>query len=201
MKTPKNWNDVSLKQLIEIEAIRNDKSIDKEIYPDITRSLLILSLFTGIPYSEYEQIPLNKLQEEISKIKFLSELPKTEVVRKFYHKGYYWKVNFDLKELTAQQFINHYELTKDSEKIFENANKLMAIYCVPQRFFIKSKMTDERKQELMKDCPVSVIYPLVVFFCNLFPILFEGIKDYLNQADEFLTETMTKVEKLNQQAT
>ncbi len=71
MKTPKNWNDVSLKQLIEIEAIRNDKSIDKEIYPDITRSLLILSLFTGIPYSEYEQIPLNKLQEEISKIKFL----------------------------------------------------------------------------------------------------------------------------------
>ncbi len=106
-----------------------------------------------------------------------------------------------MKELTAQQFINHYELTKDSEKIFENANKLMAIYCVPQRFFIKSKMTDERKQELMKDCPVSVIYPLVVFFCNLYPILFEGIKDYLNQADEFLQKTMSKVEKLNQQAT
>lgn len=200
MKTPKNWKDVSLKQLIEIEAIRNDKSIDKEPYPDLTRSLLILSLFTGVPYDEYEAKPLDQLKQEVSRLSFLSKLPEAKLIRKFYHRGYFWRVNFDLKKLTAQQFINHYELTKDTEKIFENANKLMAIYCVPQRFFMKSKMTDERKQQLMQDCPISVIYPLVLFFCNLYPLLLEATEDYLKQASNQLKETMEKVENLNQQA-
>jgi hypothetical protein len=200
-KLPKSWNDVSLKQLIEIEAIRNDKSIDNELYPDLTRSLLILSLFTGVPFEHYENKPINDLHKELNKLKFLTELPKAEFIKSFYHKGYKWKVEFDLKQLSAQQFINHYELTKDSTKVFENAHKLMAIYCSPKRLWIKTKMTDERKQELMMNCPISVVYPLTLFFCNLYPILFEGIKDYLNHASQFLNQTWEKVENLNQQAT
>ena len=44
-KLPTSWNDVTLRHLIEIENIRNDKSIDGEPYAEITRSLLMLSLF------------------------------------------------------------------------------------------------------------------------------------------------------------
>ena len=200
-KLPKSWNDVSLKQLIEIEAIRNDKSLDSEPYPDITRALLILSVFTGKPFEQYEQMPLDSLKNDISKLSFMTNLPDAGLVKFFYHKGYVWRVNFDLQKLTAQQFINHYEISKDHFKILENANKLLAMYCVPSRFFVKSKMDDNKKSELLKDCSVGVIYPLVLFFCNLYPNLLEATKDYLNKANNQLKETMEKVENLNQQAT
>lgn len=201
MKTaPKDWGDVTLNQLVEIEAIRNDKSIDKELYPNLTRSLLILSTFTGIPYAEYEKMPVAKLKNEIKKIAFLNKLPSEKKINKFWCKGYIWNVTFDLKNLSAQQFINHYELTKDTEKIFENAHKLMAIYCEPTRIIYKPKLTDEEKSEILRHCPVDVIYPLVLFFCNLYPLLLEGIEDYLKQANTMLKETIEKAINQNQQA-
>jgi len=199
-KAPKDWSDVTLNQLIEIEAIRNDKSIDKELYPDLTRGLLILSTFTKIPYSEYEKLPIAQLKSEIAKISFLGKLPTEKKINKFYCKGYVWNVTFDLKTLSAQQFINHYELTKDTDKIFENAHKLMAIYCEPTRIIYKPKLTDEEKAELLRHCPVDVIYPLVLFFCNLYPLLLEGIEDYLKLANTMLSETMERAIKENQQA-
>ena len=199
-RLPKDWHQVNLKQLIEIEAIRNDKSLDSEPYPDITKALLILSVFTGIPYDEYEQMPLDNLKKDIAKLSFMTQLPDAELIKFFFHKGYMWRVNFDLQKLTAQQFISHYEITKDTEKILENANKLLAMYCVPSRFFVKSKMKDEQKGELLKDCSVGVIYPLVLFFCSLYPLLLEATKDYLSKANEQLKETMEKATNQDQQA-
>ena len=197
-KTPKKWSQVTLKDLIEIEAIKNDKSIDKELYPELTRYLLILSLFTGIPYSVYEQMPINKLKQETKKLNFLNELPKAGQVKYFFCRNYVWKVNYDVKKMTAGQFISHYELTKDHNKIFENANKLLALYCQPQWFGIKKKMTDEEKAERLLHAPVDAVYPLVLFFCRLYPSLLEAIKDYLTQAKEMLDQKLEK--EINQQA-
>jgi len=195
-KLPKSWDDVTLRHLIEIENIRNDKSIDKEPYADLTRNLLMLSLFTGIPFGFYEEMPLSELKEDIKSIEFLKELPSENPRKKFKCGGYSWKVNFDINELTANDFVEHYELTKDSTKVISNANKIMALYCQPYKFGFKKKLENKDKAEILKETPIAVIYPLVVFFCNLYPTLLEAIRDYLSSADKIL---MNKLEEINQE--
>jgi hypothetical protein len=195
-KLPKSWDDVTLRHLIEIENIRNDKSIDKEPYADLTRNLLMLSLFTGIPFGFYEEMPLNELKEDIKSIEFLRELPSDKPRKKFKCGGYSWRVNFDINELTANDFVEHYELTKDSTKVISNSNKILALYCHPYKFGFKKKLENKDKAEILKESPITVIYPLVVFFCNLYPTLLEAIKDYLSSADKIL---MKKLEEINQE--
>lgn len=194
-KLPKSWDDVTLRHLIEIENIRNDKSIDKEPYADLTRNLLMMSLFTGIPYGFYEEMPLNELKEDIKSIEFLKELPSDKPRKKFKCGGYSWKVNFDINELTANDFVEHYELTKDTTKVISNANKIMALYCQCYKYGFKKKLENKDKAEILKETPITVIYPLVVFFCNLYPTLLEAIKDYLSSADKIL---MKKLEEISQ---
>jgi hypothetical protein len=192
-KLPKSWDDVTLRHLIEIENIRNDKSIDKEPYADLTRNLLMLSLFTGIPFGFYEEMPLSELKEDIKSIEFLKELPSENPRKKFKCGGYSWKVNFDINELTANDFVEHYELTKDSTKVISNANKIMALYCQPYKFGFKKKIENKDKAEILKETPIAVIYPLVVFFCNLYPTLLEAIRDYLSSADKILTNKLKEI--------
>ena len=192
-KLPKSWDDVTLRHLIEIENIRNDKSIDKEPYADLTRNLLMMSLFTGIPYGFYEEMPLNELKEDIKSIEFLKTLPSDKPRKKFKCGGYSWKVNFDINELTANDFVEHYELTKDTTKVISNANKIMALYCQCYKYGFKKKLENKDKAEILKETPITVIYPLVVFFCNLYPTLLEAIKDYLSSADKILTKKLEEI--------
>ena len=194
-KLPKSWNDVTLRHLIEIENIRNDKSIDGEPYAEITRSLLMLSLFTGVSYEEYESMPISSLKKEISSIEFLKELPNTKVVKSFKCGGYKWVVKFDINELTAQQFVEHYELTKDSDKVISNANKLLSIYCEPRKFGFKKKIEIKQREEILKDAPINAVYPLTVFFCNLLTILYEDLKDYLNSADKMMAKKLREIDR------
>lgn len=194
-KIPKSWNDVTLKHLIELENIRNDKSIDAEPYAEITRNLLILSLFTGISFEKYETMPMSELKSDIEKIAFLNVLPDSEIKKKFKCGGYTWKVLFDVNEMSAQELVDHYELTKDGSKVIENANKLMALYCKPYKFGFKKNIDYKLKAEILQDAPISVLYPLVVFFCNLYPLLLEGIEDFLKVANQ---ELKMKFEEINQ---
>lgn len=192
-KLPKSWNDVTLRHLIEIENIRNDKSIDGEPYAEITRSLLMLSLFTGVSYEEYESMPISSLKKEIKSIEFLNELPNGEPVKKFKCGGYSWKVIFDVNEFTAQEFVNHYELTKDPTKVMQNADKLLAIYCKPYKFGFAKKLEQNKICEILKDAPIKVIYPLTLFFCNLIMILSEDLKVYLNNADKIMAKKLREI--------
>lgn len=195
-KLPKSWNDVTLKHLTEIESIRNDKSIDGEPYAEITRSLLTLSVFTGVSYEEYESMPISSLKKDIKSIEFLNELPSGEPVKKFKCGGYSWKVVFDVNEFTAQEFVNHYELTKDPNSVMKNANKLLAIYCKPYKFGFAKKLNQDKICEILKDAPIKVIYPLTLFFCNLITILSEDLKAYLNSADKMMAK---KLKEINQE--
>jgi hypothetical protein len=138
-------------------------------------------------------MPLSELKEDIKSIEFLKELPSENPRKKFKCGGYSWKVNFDINELTANDFVEHYELTKDSTKVISNANKIMALYCQPYKFGFKKKIENKDKAEILKETPIAVIYPLVVFFCNLYPTLLEAIRDYLSSADKILTNKLKEI--------
>ena len=47
-RLPKDYTEVTISQLIELKAIDDDKSIDTEPAPELTRALLRLSVFNEI---------------------------------------------------------------------------------------------------------------------------------------------------------
>jgi len=69
----------------------------------------------------------------------------------------------------------------------------MALYCQPYKFGFKKKIENKDKAEILKETPIAVIYPLVVFFCNLYPTLLEAIRDYLSSADKILTNKLKEI--------
>ena len=187
---PKSWADVSLKQLIQIEEITNDKSLDKDFAPEYTRGLLKLSVFTGESLDYYEALPIKEGRALIQSISFLNEYPKETAVNKFKCGGYTWKVSCDVNNLSGGQVIDHYEFTKNQDKILANCNKLMAMYCTPYKYFRKVKLSDKEKGELLQDVPVQVVYPLTVFFCKVYPLFLKATTDYLEKATEDLKKEM-----------
>jgi hypothetical protein len=188
-KLPKSWNDVTVPQLIQLEEIRTDKSIDEQISPSLVRSYLILSLFTGMPYDYFESMKISEAKKLIEKIAFINSYPPDNIVNYFWCGGYRWKVNINLNNLTGGNLIDHYELTRDQDKILINCNKILAMYCEPlSLMFFKKEMSYEKKCEILLKAPVQVVYPLTVFFCRLYPQLLEVTKDYLIKAEKEMKE-------------
>lgn len=189
-KLPKSWADVTVPQLIQIDEVKNDKSIDEDLYPNITRNLLILSIFTGIPYEEYESMPMSEWKKDLAQIDFINEMPQDKIVQDFSCGGYYWKVNHKVSELSAKQMVEHYELTKDPTKILFNANKIMALYCEPYKWGRKIKLSDEQIQNALVKCPINVLYPLTFFFAKAYPHYLKVTTDYLKKAEIEIQEML-----------
>lgn len=188
-KLPKGWHEVTVPQLMQLEEIQADKSINNEISPALVRTYLILSLFTGFPYEHFEEMKIIEAKKLAEKISFLSVYPSENAVQYFWCAGYRWKVNFNIDNLTGGNVIDHYELSKDPERVLQNCNKLIALYCTPYKFmFFKKKMDEKKKAELLIKAPVQVVYPLTVFFCKLYPLLLDSIKDYLRKQEKEMRE-------------
>lgn len=187
-KLPRSWADVTIPQLMELEAIEKDTSIDKELFPAITRGIYRLGVFTKIPAEKYEEMSQKAILDEIRKIDFLKEYPKEKAVQHFYCGGYFWKVNHKVQDIKAKELIDHYELTKEPHLIMAHCHKIMALYCTPYKYFRKVKMDNIEKSNILINAPVQVIYPLTVFFCKVYPHLLNATKDYL-------TKITTEMEK------
>lgn len=197
-RLPKDYTEVTISQLIELKAIDDDKSIDTEPAPELTRALLRLSVFNGVPYEELEQMPISDLKSDLKKMDFLNTLPSDKPIEWFKCGGYWWKVNFDITKLTAGNYIDMDMWVKDPEMILSNSHKILSVFCQPFKWLRKyNKLTDEEKYEKLKHCPVSVAYPLSVFFCNLFNSLIESIPDSLLNESKQLMKEAQELRNLN----
>ena len=196
MKLPKSWADVTVPQLIELEAINNDESLKSEPYPDITKALLTLSLFSGESYEFLEGQPISYWKPQLKKLAFLDSMPSERAVQKFRSGGYTWRVNFDLKKLSAGEYIDLYELTKDKTIILQNSGKILSLFCTPCNLFGQKVNIDKlKKQELLYNAPVNVVYPLTVFFCNLLKAYTEIIEGYLISLNQKANQEMKELKK------
>lgn len=194
-KLPKDYSEVTIKQLIELKAIDEDKTIDTEPAPHLTRALLRLSVFNDVPYEELESMPISELKDDIKKLGFLDTLPSDKKVEWFKCGGYWWKVNYDITKLSAGSYIDLDMYVKDPDKVLENTHKIMALFCTPFRWLRKTTLKDEVKWDKLRDVPVSVAYPLTVFFCNLFKNLIESLPDYLQKESENLMKEAKELQE------
>lgn len=186
-KLPKSWKDITLEQYADIYDITQQKPDTSNPFWELDQHCQLLSVVTGDPYDKLIDLQTAEIKKRFRAISFLSTPPAEKQIRSFRTGGYRWHVNYDITRGTASQYIDISELSKETHNLIHNAPQIMAVYCEPTRFNpIKLKwepveMSHSDKVELLKRCPVSVAYPLTVFFCKVWKNLISNTGGYLSQ--------------------
>lgn len=184
---PKDWSEVTLSQFQQITTIQNVANAT-----DIMQDLEILSILSDTPVDTIANISIKDLKKLNQAISWMAQLPSSGIIDKivFDKKTYYF--NHKLNDLMLSQYIDLCTYTKNNNDIIHNAHRIMTIF-VSQKGQDYTMANIEKNAELFKEMPMSVVYPMVVFFCNLYNNFVNAIRDYLESETN---KEMLEVEKM-----
>jgi len=173
----KQWSNITVGQYQRAAEIISEKEWTK-----LKKTVHLVALVTGKPLSEVRGWTPSKYGREAKAIEFLFEPIDMEMKleRKFKLDKWYW-VSFEITSLTAGQQDDISGVLAgqyiDAQSTLERCNdmaqiipRLLAIICLPMRWTWKGRQPipydgdlNEREQ-VMKDLPMKVAYPIAVFF-------------------------------------
>ena len=158
---PTKWEDVTLKQFQEIERFYEDKDKDFDVRE-------VLHIFTNHSIDEINALPLEFLEEIMSKMAFLQEKPEE-------------KKPTNSVEINGERYTIH---TENKLKVGEyvgadtamkgdkhNYAAILAILCRKDGELYDSKFENEVLEDrirMWEEVPVTEILPLIGFFLQLY---------------------------------
>lgn len=200
MKLPKNWNDITIGQFIDLlPSNYKDKN-------DVEQIIHTLKVVTNSTIEEVRKVSIEDARAYSKKLSFLNELPKGKVQLKFKLKGVRYVVEPDANKCSAGTYMSTMHifqgLQKDQEHIDKNLHIILAQVIKPTKFNwrkLKREFVDVDIMELAKllyeELPVSIAYPIIVFFCKLSKELTPIIEDYSTKKLKEVTEQLQEVER------
>jgi hypothetical protein len=183
MKLPKSWYDINIEVFAQVYNILQ---IDcKTPIERLDQNAQLISLLGGIHYDIVMNWSVNQMKDEFNKISFVRNLPSDFKNSQFKLGGFTWKVNRDITKLTAAQYIDLSSLTENPDSIMDNLPSLLCLFCSPHKkkwFKLKPIELDfKTKREILKRTPVTIAYPLAVFFCKVLENLIIDIAPFLKE--------------------
>jgi len=185
---PKSWNEVSIKDFHNIQRIiqKEQDELDKEIS--------LLAYLHGTSQSEIENFSISKISHEIKKLSFLSNTDMGGLNVSFKIKGRRYRANIFTQTLSAAQFMDITEFTKENP--LDNAHKILAAICEEMTGvwpFRKAKKYDgkdvlKRAEIFYEHLPIGIAYPICVFFCESFQNYFPAMENFLRKEIKKLTK-------------
>ena len=188
VRVPTSWEDVTLRQFIELSKVP-DMGFSKE-----DANLRILSILTGIDDSELYELPVGELAKINALVKFIESKDSLFPVKykiKIKDKRYKfeWKTNL----LTSGEYIDIQEYLKSKN---DNLHKILAIYLKPINIFgfrIKSKYKkniygkyiqtlesrEETAQFLLDNITMDKVFAMSGFFLQTWGVLMKATQAYL----------------------
>jgi len=181
-----NYNQLTIKQFLQCKTIA-------ELEPDpITRKVKMLSSITGHPVDEIESLPITVLVRKLKEFSEIESLqPNSKVKMKFKVGGQRFECVWKLQELSASQYIELCEWTKDKEQIVYNIHKILASVCVKRTWFGRSKYNGDKHKEVAdlfyNQMKIAQAYPIMLFFCRFFQELANNMLTYLEDQKDQLS--------------
>ena len=182
---PTSWNDITLSDYKKVYHI----IISDEYESDIEK---MIDIVLELSRTNINTAPLGS----IKKIEFMlhPELIPNKIPKAFAFKGKIYKPFLNFKSLNAGQYIDLTSYTKNPDKIIDNMNYLMSIMCSPVNWIGIRKKYDGagmmKRAEIFNDLPITVAYPLCVFFCQNLENSIESMQDYLANRAETLVKNL-----------
>jgi len=206
IKIPNSWDDISIGQYIELRPV-----LAAEM-SDIERLIHILAVILRQPTQEVKKIKLKNVKEINKEMSFLwkEELP-TELQNIFQIDDQWFEIVLDARELNAGQYMSVSTKLKDVDSdpnvIYSIIHNILASISYPiienkgkyERQEIDSSYFSDTSKLFYEKLPVSIAYPLGVFFCNLSQDLMPIIQGYskrkLTKANSIMEEVQKDISK------
>jgi hypothetical protein len=151
------WSQITLGKFREIQDIISDESTD-----ELTKKVYLYSLLSGKKIEDVRELPLGEFLAAYGKeLEFLSE-PIPQVIPQYWeHEGIKYKVTAEISELTAGQYIDFKEYSKEKD----NIHKVMAVLCYDGKY--DGSKHEERSKLFNENMPITIAAPLTTFFLDL----------------------------------
>jgi hypothetical protein len=186
---PKDWSGINIKQFIQLyPTFNNEGMTDTEI---IDNKALQLSIIKNISLEDAE----NCTVIEANKVKLLLETPIPDKISKLFRlKGIVYQFNIDANALSTSGYVGSMNAIKEDP--IKNMHVSMFNLASPVKYswlrakWIPYEFKNEDIGDRMKDfldMPISVAYPIAVFFLNL-------SKDLTPVMEDYLKESLTKIQ-------
>ena len=185
---PTSWDDITVGNYIELRPVL---STDMN---DVERVINILCVLTGKKREDIKQVSIKDYHKLVKQMKFLkTPLPKELKKRRFLIGGKWYEFKYHADKLLFGEYINVMDILQgaknNEELIFQNLHKILTMICRPvyKTMFgfkdaeIDSEVLRQTADNFYKNMPITIAYPIGVFFYQHYPSLMETIKTSLMQ--------------------
>jgi hypothetical protein len=200
MKVPKSWDEISIGQYIELKPV-----LDEEFDNPITELIHLLAVLLKQPLQEVGKLNVGEYIGIRKDLSFLweTELPR-QVVDKFEIKGKWFKVVTNARELNGGQYMSLVtklkDVNSDPNATINMMHEILTSISVPlekgklrwKEIEIEPAYYQETSKLFYNHLPMSVAYPIALFFYNLSSSLMKVIQDYSNKK-------LTEAEKIKEE--
>lgn len=189
---PKNWKEVTIELFTKLyPTFKTEEMTDTEI---VDNKIKQLSYIKGISLEEAEMCTVS----EGNKVKELLALPiPTKIVKLFKLNGITYRFNISSNDLNAGGYIGVMNAIKEDP--IKNMHVTMFNLATPVKYswwrakwvsydFNPSEVGD--RLEEFKQLPISIAYPIAVFFLTLSKVLTPVTQDYLSQSLEIMKKSL-----------
>jgi len=194
---PKNWKEVTIELFTKLyPTFKTEEMTDTEI---VDNKIKQLSYIKGISLEDAEMCTVS----EGNKVKELLALPiPTKIVKLFKLNGITYRFNISSNDLNAGGYIGVMNAIKEDP--IKNMHVTMFNLATPVKYswwrakwvgydFNPSEVGD--RLEEFKQLPISIAYPIAVFFLTLSKVLTPVTQDYLSQSLEIMKKSLKETEE------
>ncbi len=184
---PTTWNDVTIEKYIKLRPVLNTKQTHVE------KVINLLCVLTGEKKNKIRDIQLTDYHKIISKMEFLNtEIPSKLSKKRFKINGQWYEFKLNADKLLFGEYIGAMELlqhaSNNEDVIFDNLHKILTNICRPieKKWFIfwrekdmNGELIRNTAKNFYENMPMTIAYPIGIFFYNHLKNLTEDIKTSL----------------------
>jgi hypothetical protein len=199
---PTSWQDITIGQYIKLRPV-----LKAELNP-IERVINILAVLTNQKKEVIKNIPLSQYKVIKEKMNFLeTEIPKQLDKRRFKIGDTFYEFKVDAKKLLFGEYINNMEILQkaanNEEVIFENLHNILTTICRPvekkwlrwREIDVDGEVLRKTADNFFKNMPITIAYPIGVFFYNHFQSLTQDIRiSLMEKATKMMKEASQEMD-------
>ena len=190
---PKDWSQVTLEMYSKLHPTLITEGLsDLEL---VDNKINQVSILTGLSLKDAAYTPLTYMDS----IRELLETPlPTKIHRRFKIGNHNYEFNIDANKLKQGGYIGIMDAVKDDSinnmhvTMFNLAKPIKASFKGWKQYDLEQHEVTDRLNDF-KQMPISVAYPIAVFFLNLSKSLTKDLEDYF---DRLMTSEKMKLEEI-----
>lgn len=172
---PTGWNEVTIRQFVELSRV---KQMDMD---PLEQLIEIIAILSNTPRETIAKVPLNSLKALYGKFDWMQSPIEGTLKDTLTIDGVTYRAACfsDFSKITAGQYIDHKNYTKDPKEIIYNLHSILSAYFIPEGKKYGEYDLNHVGDIFWNSVTMDVAYPIAVFFCNLSNVWKTTIVDYL----------------------